>query len=267
MQIPAVYRENWRLTARYRLRQIALDALWMRVSANDQMRRLNDLPRLQILYTHDIPDSTLPQIRELLKRLAQHHTFVSYDDAVSRIASGAIERPMIAVALDDGLAVNTTLLDLFDAFGVCACFFVIGTAIGLAGTTQFCRQTLHIPPHNFLSWNDLERLLKRGHLIGAHTMTHPDLTTLSTGQAQDEIGGCRELLLKRLGQCDHLAWPYGRATDPLTQFAKTVGFKSIGTGSRGDYTQSGDVFRLRRDAWFAEAPARNVFTLMALRHL
>jgi peptidoglycan/xylan/chitin deacetylase (PgdA/CDA1 family) len=266
MKFPSSHQGDPRKQLRFLARQSVLDIRYGIAVGNGSLMRMLQTPRVQILYTHDVPDSCLPNMRMLFQRLVQTCTFVSYDVAVARIGDGRIDRPLIAIALDDGFAVSDGLLSLFDDFGIRACFFVIGDTLDFGAdqlrSAALCRTRLGMPPRPFLDWRQIETLQIHGHQIGAHTMSHPDLTVIPVSQAQDEIAASHDLLIQRMGRCDHLAWPYGRTTAALTEFAVKLGFLSLGMGRRGHYVQKGDIHQLWRDAWYAEEPPRNILTLM-----
>ncbi len=183
MRIPAIYQNDLRMRLRFRARQSILDLRYLAAVRNGALDRFLQMPRVQILYTHDVPDACLPNMRALFRRLARDHTFVTYDEAVARINAGRIDRPFIAVALDDGFAVSAGLLALFDEFGIRSCFFVIGDALDFGDdpvkSAQLCREKLAMPPRRFLNWAAIDNLRARGHEVGAHTLSHPDLTAIS----------------------------------------------------------------------------------------
>lgn len=259
MLIPEIYRQHWQQRWRFRVRQAALDGLYLKARLSGQLARTLTTPRVQFLYTHAIPDQYIDNVAKLLKQLARDHVFVDYGTAAAQVADATIQQPTLCFSLDDGLIVSERVLSLFDQSGIRACFFVVGGWVGVRD--------------GVFDWAALERLRTGGHTIGAHSMTHPDMPKISLAQAQDEIGTCRDLLIRQFGVCDHFAWPYGRTTPELTALATQIGFRSIATGARGHYTARDRtvgaynpldyLYNLHRDAWFVEEPTRNIFTLMA----
>jgi peptidoglycan/xylan/chitin deacetylase (PgdA/CDA1 family) len=60
-----------------------------------------------------------------------------------------------------------------------------------------------------LSTAELREIAAAGHTIGAHTHTHPVLTTLSPEGAREEIRVCREILGSLLDRPpEHFAYPF-----------------------------------------------------------
>jgi peptidoglycan/xylan/chitin deacetylase (PgdA/CDA1 family) len=67
-----------------------------------------------------------------------------------------------------------------------------------------------IPTMPLLGWSDLEQLVARGAGVGAHTRTHPVLTTVSAQALEEELLGAADDLAGRLGvRPRHVAYPYG----------------------------------------------------------
>jgi len=73
--------------------------------------------------------------------------------------------------------------------------------------------------------------------IGAHTVNHPHLASLTTSRAIEEIAGCRQRLEAKLGiTVQHFAFPFGRAGDcgpREARLAQEAGFHSAATTRRG----------------------------------
>ena len=89
--------------------------------------------------------------------------------------------------------------------------------------------------------------LARSVEIGGHTVTHPDLPTLSQADAEAEMRGGKEALESILGRpVDVFAYPWGTATDETAAACRAAGFVAAcapaGIGSWDD------PFRLPRQA-------------------
>lgn len=83
----------------------------------------------------------------------------------------------IALTFDDGPNPTATpaLLDLFDRFQARATFFVMGSHVrAFPGLTA--------------------EVVKRGHLLGNHTETHPRLNLTSPARTRDELKRCAEAI-------------------------------------------------------------------------
>ncbi len=127
-----------------------------------------------------------------------------------------------------------------------------------------------MPPTEFLSWDDVETLLKEGHEIGSHTMTHPNLARLPVQEVQYEVGESFELLTERIGSIEHFSWPFGRFFHFSPVAARTVfdaGYKSCASAERGCHVTTSEKqvadLCLRRDHMVAGWPIDHAFYFMA----
>jgi len=92
-----------------------------------------------------------------------------------------LHRPSIALTFDDGPnpAVTPRLLDLFDRYQLRATFFVIG---------RFARQCPDL----------IREIVSRGHTLGNHTDSHPNLLWLGRESIAHELQSCRGSVLDAL---------------------------------------------------------------------
>lgn len=174
-----------------------------------------------------------------------------------------------ALTFDDGLGDNLRLLEL----GVPATVFVV---TGWIGSTH-----PDAPGARMLTEDGVRALHAAGIEIGAHTVTHPDLTRLTRSEAAHELGDSRQRLEELVGApVTVAAYPYGRANEETFAACEEAGFvaacRSSGHGSwsaplnlpRQDMTNGCGLFslRLKRDGRYeplmAHFPARVVRRLM-----
>lgn len=103
-----------------------------------------------------------------------------------------------------------------------------------------------------ISWDMLERLAKDPLIeIGAHTVSHPRVSSLSPDAAVAELKGSRTRLNERLGiDVQHFAFPYGRSGDCGPRdftLARQAGFSSAATTRKGLLRHGRDRFNLPRN--------------------
>jgi peptidoglycan/xylan/chitin deacetylase (PgdA/CDA1 family) len=95
---------------------------------------------------------------------------------------------------------------------------------------------------NALTWDQLREMVDSGFEVGAHTVSHADLTRKYKGESEAEylkrirleLRAPRKLIYQQLGQEPiWLAYPYGRTNDLVTTMAKEEGYLGGVTVSRG----------------------------------
>ena len=77
-----------------------------------------------------------------------------------------------------------------------------------------------------MNWKQILEMSDAGMDIEAHTLTHPDLSTLSHEQAAYEIAGSKRILERHLKKpVTVLAYPYGCYNDDTIAITKAAGFE------------------------------------------
>jgi peptidoglycan/xylan/chitin deacetylase (PgdA/CDA1 family) len=60
-----------------------------------------------------------------------------------------------------------------------------------------------------MSWDDARTLVKSGHIVGSHTMTHPNVAQVSADDARSELSDSKLKLEKELGEpVKHFSYPH-----------------------------------------------------------
>jgi peptidoglycan/xylan/chitin deacetylase (PgdA/CDA1 family) len=90
-----------------------------------------------------------------------------------------------------------------------------------------------------LTADEVRELHTHGIEIGAHTVTHPDLTTLPYAEALGELVGSKRALEAVVqAPVEVAAYPFGRANDETRAAAREAGFRAacrtLGRGSWAD---------------------------------
>jgi peptidoglycan/xylan/chitin deacetylase (PgdA/CDA1 family) len=106
----------------------------------------------------------------------------------------------------------------------------------------------------YMSWDDVEELSEEGHLIGSHTLSHPDLTQLSWKEARREVIESKKRLEKELEvEVDVFAYPFGASNEETERLIESSGYL-CGLGTEpGLVRKNPEIFNLRR------VPARKNF--------
>ena len=270
---PVSYAEISRLTPRGVCRHAALTALAGLQSARGATPQHLRRPRVHFIYFHHCYPDEIAGFRALLSALSRDHDLVGYSEAVRRIQVGDVNRPCVALSFDDGVKNTLLAADVMREFGIKGCFFVCPAIVGETDPDtlrRFCHERLNFSPAEFLSWQDLERLLSEGHEVGGHTMTHARMSITPASELAEETGGCFQELRRRVGPVRHFAWPFGRFWDMSALAAEAVfmaGFETCASAERGCHVvqHSGALHQLclRRETLLGAWPLSHSLYLLA----
>jgi peptidoglycan/xylan/chitin deacetylase (PgdA/CDA1 family) len=124
---------------------------------------------------------------------------------------------IVTIEFDDGNADQFQALDMLNAHGMHATFYV---------NTSFIGDSAH------LSWTQLQQLFAAGNDIGGHTLTHTDLKKLKTAAARQQVCQDRDNLLANGLQPTAFAYPFGSFDASTEQIVAACGYNS-GRGVSG----------------------------------
>ena len=160
--------------------------------------------------------------------------FVSMDEAAEILQNAHLSpftshlSPFISLTFDDGyLDTYTTAYPLLKRLRVPFCVYM---------TRDFYRGVAKPQWDSEVKMMNVEQMVEMSHdplcTIGAHTCTHPRLTTLSVENQRREIKECKEDLGQLLGrETKHLAYPHGDYNQTTVEIATELGFKTAVTTS------------------------------------
>lgn len=135
---------------------------------------------------------------------------------------------IVTTSWDDGDVLDERIAEMLDRHG-------------LTGTFYIARN--HRP--NRLSEADIRRLAARFE-VGAHTLNHPDLTTLPHAAKQSEIAGSKAWLEDVTGKSVTMfCYPLGRFDRKTKQAVRQAGFRGARTIRQFSVTPPRDQFALR----------------------
>ncbi|MEN9935889.1 MAG: hypothetical protein RLZZ387_2468 [Chloroflexota bacterium] len=137
----------------------------------------------------------------------------------------------VALTFDDGYEdAYTAALPVLQRHGFTATFYIVSDFIGQPG---------------YMSWEQLAALRDAGMEIGAHSVSHPDLTTLDAAELARQVGEVKAVLEARLGvRVTSFCYPAGRYAPHVVEAARAAGYESA-TTTRWD-NDYGDLLALPR---------------------
>jgi len=106
------------------------------------------------------------------------------------------QEPLITVTFDDGWeSVYTQAMPLLQQYGI--------------PTTQYILSGVEQDP-GYMSFDQIRAIHTAGHEITCHSVSHPDLTTLSKQDLFNQLTGCKSTLQQKIGvNAKDFASPYG----------------------------------------------------------
>ena len=208
-----------------------------------------------ILTYHSIDDSGSP-ISVPRAVFAQHVEWLRSSQmrvtSIPELLALSPETDAVALTFDDGFCNFAT-----DAApllrGMPVTLFVVTDHVGRSNQWRG-RSSPGIPTLPLLGWTALSRLAEAGVTLGAHTRTHPDLTTLPAAAVEDELAGSADRLRTETGIATELfAYPYGSLTSTIAaavaktfRWACTTELRPLGPDERAVELPRLDMYYLRQ---------------------
>jgi peptidoglycan/xylan/chitin deacetylase (PgdA/CDA1 family) len=155
---------------------------------------------------------------------------------------GSGARRRVAITFDDGYRSEAVTAQTLKEFGFTATFFVVPRFLdGVQQPAQYWERWPH------MTWDHVAALLEAGFEIGAHSMTHPDLTQCAAARLAEEVAGVRTLLGRRLGrEIVSCSYPYGRHNGHVREATARAGYQLACTSRYGINTASGPCYDVAR---------------------
>ena len=156
----------------------------------------------------------------------------------AREGRAALPARAVVVTFDDGFQECVDhAAPVLKAHGFRAIFYLVTGCMG--ATSRWLRPMLgfELP---IMNWSSARALLDAGFECGAHTVSHPHLTSLSPDACRQELAASRTELESELGRpVRHLAYPFGSYDAAVRTRAEEVGYRSacsvrIGLSAVGD---------------------------------
>ena len=170
--------------------------------------------------------------------------------------SGA-ERAAVALTFDDGFEnFLTEAFPLLEEHHLPATVFLVTGYCGRSN--DWPSQPTRFGGKRLLAWPRIEQLNRAGIEFGAHTVNHPNLTTLPPGAARGEILDSKKQIEDHIGAAvTSFAYPFGAESAALREVVAE--HFTIGCSARLGYLDAGspaasaeriDVCYLRNNFWF-----------------
>lgn len=146
------------------------------------------------------------------------HELVTFGELAERAAAGEADR-CVALTFDDAVAdEGEGILETFRATGA------VGTVFAVSGWLG--KPCPYAPWVRVMTADELRELAAAGIEVGAHSVTHPDLTSLSYQEARQELEQSKLDLEAILGKpVTVAAYPFGYANGETRRACRDAGFR------------------------------------------
>jgi peptidoglycan/xylan/chitin deacetylase (PgdA/CDA1 family) len=206
---------------------------------------------LRILFYHRVSDdrdelAVKPErfADQMLALSQDGYTVLDVESIAARLRTGATLARTIGLSFDDGYAdIADHALPVLRELGFRATVYVATEVID--GTAKFSWYRAQPP---VLSWSQILALDAEGTFrFEPHTLTHPNLTTISDGQAEYEVAESRAVLEERLGRSvSSFCYPAGLFGARERMIVQHAGLLSAVSCEPGQNDAKTDRYALRR---------------------
>jgi peptidoglycan/xylan/chitin deacetylase (PgdA/CDA1 family) len=144
-----------------------------------------------------------------------------------------ISKPVI-LTFDDGYVdAFTNALPILKKYNFTATFYVI---TNFAGTDRY------------MNWDQINTLKSNGMIIGSHTLSHPNLTTINDAKAEMEISDSQKILEKNIGlKITDFCYPSGKYNASTIDLLKKYNYTTATTTKSGIYDSTiNNLFEIPR---------------------
>jgi peptidoglycan/xylan/chitin deacetylase (PgdA/CDA1 family) len=172
-------------------------------------------------------------------------TVVSIGDLLALVSEGRFSANLAALTFDDGYAdFYENAYPVLRRLGYPSTVYVVSGFAAKSNAWDAESEQFRKP---LMDWDQLNEIRRNGVEIGSHTVSHPQLTTLSGDELRDELAGSRSELEKKLGRpVIHFCYPYGDYNDAVVEEVRKAGYQSAVVTRRGHVARGFDPFALRR---------------------
>jgi peptidoglycan/xylan/chitin deacetylase (PgdA/CDA1 family) len=190
-----------------------------------QSGRAGGHPVVQVVGMHETLQEDAERLRRQLEWVEKRFTLISPEtffglwDRTRTPPNWS--KPAVLFTFDDGRENNYTVAaPMLESMGTRGLFFVVPEFIGLTGSDacDFYYSNIDVrglaPADSEERWtpmnaDQLADLMRRGHSVGNHTLSHAKLSDLSASKLRDQVeGGSEKIASWTRGRVDAFAWPY-----------------------------------------------------------
>jgi peptidoglycan/xylan/chitin deacetylase (PgdA/CDA1 family) len=203
---------------------------------------------VRCLTFHYLFEHERERAHRLFSALKREGDFVTTDELLAALDGTPARGRLFHLSADDGFEnVATVAHAVLKGLGIPYNLMVCPAFVGAGPETldAFRRNARYAKALPLANWDQLKRLAAEGVEIGAHTLTHRELSGLSGDELADEITAPKRVIEERLGKpCTSFAWPFGRRSamsEEALRLAGAAGYRAVFSSVRGTLAPGGGV--------------------------
>ena len=152
---------------------------------------------------------------------------------------------VVGITFDDGYQnILFNAAPILLKYNFSATCYIVSDNLGL---TNIWDKDKGITQRALMTADEINEWLSLGMDIGAHTLTHPDLTNISIEAAEKEINDCKLDLEDTFKiEVNDFCYPFGKFNELISNIVRDSGYHSAATMQRGRSRQSSNRFALPR---------------------
>ena len=236
-------------TLKERAKRIVLRKVVDRVRPLAYRRRAGGI---RCLTFHYLFEHERERAHRLFAALKREGDFVTTDEMLAALDGAPALRAqrLFHLSVDDGFEnVATVAHPVMKEIGIPYSLMVCPAFVGAddEALQAFSRNARYARSLPLAGWEELRRLADDGVEIGAHTLTHRELSALSGDDLAREIAEPKRVIEERLGKpCTSFAWPFGRRSamsEEALRLAQAAGYRAVFSSLRGTLAPGGGVPR------------------------
>ena len=200
------------------------------------------MPKSTVMRSLHVPKSRFALQMKMLNILGYQGLSMSQ---LTPYLEGKKKGKVVGLTFDDGYQNNLfNAAPILKKYNYSATCYIVSQRIGLSNIWDSDKGITQRP---LMNEKEIQKWIDMGMDIGAHTLTHADLTKINVNQIEKEINGCKASLEKLFEiPINDFCYPYGRFNKEVVSLVKNAGFISATTMARGRAEKKTNKFELPR---------------------
>lgn len=179
---------------------------------------------------------------------------LSLPAATEALRGGRVPAKVVVLTFDDGFEnFYEHAYPVLRRYGFAATNFLVTDYCGK--DNSWPTQPAHVERRPLLRWAQVREMSEAGIAFGAHSRTHPDLTRVSSGEAEEEIVASKRAIEQFLERpVESFAYPYGAYDEAVKRL--TAAHFPLACSTKLDFaTPASDLLALERlDMYYLRHP-------------